>query len=758
MTIERRAIQVLGIVQGVGFRPFVHRLATSMNLGGAVGNDGAKVWCEVQGAPEDLDAFLNRLQQEAPPLARIDEVNSEVIPTQENTHFSIAASRSGQAETLPIPADVGSCTSCLAEVANSGDRRFGYGFTCCTDCGPRYTVVRELPYDRQSTALAGFAMCAHCQSEYDDPAGRRFHAQTNCCAECGPTLTISGLSRRLASDDDSATPLETAIRLLSDGAIVAVKGLGGYQLLCRADNSEAVGQLRSRKHRDEKPFAVLVASVEVAHHLAQVDELSSQALEGPEAPIVLMPRRGGSERKCVAEVAPGTGLLGLMLPPSALHVLIAEGVGAPLVCTSANRTGEPIMIDDGMAHAALATIADAVLSHDRRIERRADDSVGQVVAGRFQLLRRARGFAPRAVRLEGKGPPVLGVGAELKSTVCLATADQASVSVHLGDLENPAALAAFELAIADQLGLAGVVPQLVVHDLHPEYLSTKFASAQDMAPTLGVQHHHAHLVSCLVDNMEAGPAIGVTFDGLGWGADNSLWGGEFLLGDAAGYERMAHLGAVPMPGGAAAIRDPWRMAIAHLNSAFDELPDLPVVRRHQDSVGPVVALCERPETLQTSSIGRLFDAVAAICDVRDTVSYEGQAAIGLEQLGSAEGHATAYGTAIGVPGLGAVDQAELIRTIVADLEAGTPTSVVARRFHESVAQFIGLTCQTIRADSGVNAVALTGGVFQNRLLVELTVTQLEEAGFKTLRHSQVPPNDGGISLGQVVIGRAYLAR
>ncbi len=658
---------------------------------------------------------------------------------------------------MAIPPDVSTCTACMSEVLDPADRRFGYPFTCCTDCGPRYTVVRELPYDREATSLADFAMCEHCEAEYCDPAGRRFHAQANCCADCGPALGISVVSSEFAPLASDRAPLDAAIEMLIGGAIVAVKGLGGYQLLCRADSSPAVQQLRERKHRDEKPFAVLVGSPTEAQELAELDELSLGALVSSESPIVLARAKVAVQSVIASEVGPGTGLLGLMLPTTALHVLLSAGVGVPLVCTSGNRSSEPIVIADDQASAALNSIADALLGHNRTIERRADDSVGHVVGGQFQLLRRARGFAPRVVRLAASGAPVLGVGAELKSTVCLASGRDAGVSVHLGDLESPATLQAFETSIADQLNLAGVAPELVVHDLHPEYLSTKFALAQSLAPTLAVQHHHAHLVSCLVDNGFEGPAIGVTFDGIGWGADNTLWGGEFLVGDAGGYERVAHLKPVPLPGGSAAIKSPWRMALAHLNSAFAELPDVALLARNDALVEMVRGLCDRPETMVTSSVGRLFDAVAALCGVRDTVSYEGQAAIGLEELAAtASRSASRYQWVEEELELGGIDAGGLIREIVDDLQSGTAAAVVARRFHVTLAQLVAQTCVRIRDRQGLETVALTGGVFQNRLLVELALELLGDAGFVTLVHSQVPPNDGGISLGQVAIGRAHL--
>ena len=728
----------------MGFRPFVQRLAVSLGLGGEVGNDAQGVWCEVEGSPDTLKEFADRLLTEAPPLAQISGVKSRLVPPLGLVEFRIANSVPGQVGVAVIPPDVAPCEACLAEVAEPDNRRAGYVFTCCTDCGPRYTVVRDLPYDRQRTTLEPFPLCAQCQAEYEDPASRRFHAQATCCALCGPKL-------ELTPNPTEADPLAGAVELLRAGNVLALKGLGGYQLLCRSDQADPVRLLRERKRREEKPFALLVASLEQARSVASLDPRSERALTGPEAPIVLAPAVGGG---VVAEVAPRSSVFGIMLPATPLHLALVAGVGVPLVCTSGNRSEEPIVVDDDLAVSALAGIADAILSHNRPIQRRADDSVGHVVASEFQLLRRARGFAPRPVALGATGPVVLGVGAELKSTTCLAVADQAGLSVHLGDLENPATLAAFESAIADQLALSGATPELVVHDLHPEYLSTKFALAQDLAPTLAVQHHHAHLVSCLVDNGHAGPAVGVTFDGLGWGTDGTAWGGEFLIGNASGFTRAAHLQNVALPGGAAAIRAPWRMAVAHLLSAFGaDLPGLPLLSNNADALDTVVALAQNGHSTMTSSMGRLFDAVASLCGVADSVTYEGQAAIGLEQLADPGAQGTYPYEVRGSAPL-VIDPAPTLRAIVEDLRNNVSSALVAGRFHLSVAQLIADVCGRLREQSGISTVALSGGVFQNRLLVELAVPRLEGLGFEVLRHRQVPPNDGGISLGQVAIGRA----
>ena len=558
----------------------------------------------------------------------------------------------------------------------------------------------------------------------------------------------------MSGEPVAGDPIAEAAALLAAGRIVAIKGLGGYQLACRADDSRAVARLRQRKHREEKPFALLVASVDAARELVDLDDLAARVLTGPETPIVLAPRR---EPAAVApEVAPDTSLLGVMLPATPIHTLLTAEPGLTLVCTSGNRSDEPIVTDDGRVNDDLGDIADAVLRHDRVIERRADDSVGHIVQGGFQLLRRARGYAPGTVRLDRGGPTVLAVGAELKSTVCLALGADAHLSVHLGDLEHPAALAAFETAVADLLELTRADPELVVHDLHPEYLSTKFAASADLGPRLGVQHHHAHLASCLTDAGFRGPAIGVMFDGMGWGADDTLWGGEILVGDAGGYERFAHLRPVPMPGGSAAIREPWRMALAHLCEAFGpEMPPVPSLTGHAEAAAQVLDQCRPGQSILTTSVGRLFDTVAALCGIVDTATYEGQAPIRLEQAAGPD--VRRYAVEIGEGAPAVIDFRPLIEAVVEDLLAGQDPSVIAGAFHRWVTDMAAVAVRRAREATGLTAVALSGGVFQNRRLVELLVPELERSGFEVLRHRQVPPNDGGISLGQAAVGRAMLA-
>lgn len=753
MSIERHRIVLSGTVQGVGMRPYLHRRAHRLGLTGSTGNDGHGAWCEIQGPADRLATFASGLAIEAPPLARIVDIETTLlVPLKDERLFGIVESTNGSgALSAAIPPDVAPCPHCMNDVNDKTDRRYGYAFTCCTDCGPRFTVVRSLPYDRERTSMREFELCVDCAGEYGSPGDRRHHAQATCCPACGPTLEL-----RMANGDVvgvETDPLNDAAALIGRGRIVAIKGVGGYQLVCRADDHDAVGRLREMKHRDEKPFAILTRDCDTADAIVELDDVSRRALGGPEAPIVLATRRAAAT--IASNVAPDTRQLGVMLPASPLHQLLCRATGTDLVCTSGNPSNEPIVTDDAEAVARLGGVADALLTHDRAIERHADDSVGNSILGRFQLLRRARGFAPRPVRLNGGGPTVLGVGAELKNTVCLAADSDAHVSVHLGDLEHPRTLRLFERTIADLIATTRATPELIVHDLHPEYLSTKFAAAQTLAPTLGVQHHHAHLASCLADNQADGPAIGVTFDGLGWGLDETMWGGEFLVGDARSFERGAHLRTVAMPGGSAAIREPWRMAVAHLAALGHGIPPLAVIDRHRDDLDRVVVLCDARDTVATSSIGRLFDAVAALCDLADRITYEGQAAIRLEQ--AATDTSQRYEWRLDTAGQAVVaDPASLLDSIVDDLMGRVPVGVVAGSFHRAVAELVVDTCVVLRERTGIGQVALTGGVFQNRLLVELVVPLLGDRGFTTLRHSQVPPNDGGISLGQVAVGRAHL--
>jgi hydrogenase maturation protein HypF len=782
------AIRVEGIVQGVGFRPFVYTLATGLGLAGFVGNDADGVFAEVEGPSETVSKFLLALERDSPPLARIERVAATPMalagaaapatpasaPTPATSagavtpmtsvgagSFAIIASGPAGLRRTLVSADTATCADCLRELADPADRRFAYPFINCTNCGPRFTIVRDVPYDRPLTTMADFAMCELCTAEYGDPADRRFHAQPICCPVCGPRLALldpvgAVLPGRLLPAD----PLAAAADLLRRGMIVAVKGLGGYHLAADAADEKAVAELRARKHREDKPFAVLVADVAAAQQLGEVSPAAAGLLTSSARPIVLLTPHPGAA--VAAATAPGNRSLGVMLPYTPLHHLLLQAVGRPIVLTSGNSSDEPIAYRDDDALARLGGIADAFLVHDRAIHVRTDDSVARVVRDRPMLIRRSRGYVPEPVTVSAGFPRhVLACGAELKNTFCLAKGHHAFISQHIGDLENVETLLSFTEGIEHFRRLFDIDPQVVAHDLHPEYLSTKYAlelaeADPDRLQLQGVQHHHAHIASCLADNGADGPVIGVAFDGTGYGTDGTIWGGEFLLADLASFERGGHLAAVPMPGGAAAIRQPWRMGAAYLDAAGLSSPagGLDVMRRNEAHWSAVTGMARRGINAPlTSSAGRLFDAVAAILGVRDAINYEGQAAVELEQLADAA-ESGAYPVRIEPGQPFQVRAGDLVQAVIDDLTAGTPHQVIAARFHHGVAALIEAGCLLLRERHGLGTVALSGGVFQNLLLLGGTVTRLEAQGFRVLVHSRVPCNDGGISLGQAVVAAA----
>jgi hydrogenase maturation protein HypF len=766
----RMAIRVQGIVQGVGFRPFVYSLATSLGLAGLVGNDTDGVFAQVEGPEPAVTEFLARLEREAPPLARVDRVTATRIDTTGAAGFVVAASDPAGPRRVLVSPDAATCADCLRELADPKDRRFGYAFINCTNCGPRFTIVKDVPYDRALTTMASFQMCERCAAEYHDPANRRFHAQPTCCPACGPRLILAGPDGGVLAGD----ALVAAAGLLETGQLLAIKGLGGYHLACDAASETAAAALRSRKHREDKPFALMAADLAMASRLCVIDEASAAALTSARRPVVLLPRREDAD--VAAAVAPGNRQLGVMLPYTALHHLLLAAVGRPVVLTSGNVSDEPIAYVDDDARSRLGGIADAFLSHDRAIHVRTDDSVVRIFGSRERLVRRSRGYAPEPMPVSVPFTrPVLACGAELKSTFCLAKDGRAFVSQHIGDLQNAETMRSFTEGVAHFSRLFEITPQVIAHDLHPDYLSTKYALAlaesglPGAPPGAGpgelelcpVQHHHAHIASCLADNGEPGPVIGVAFDGTGYGVDDTIWGGEFLTADLTGFDRAGYLSPVPMPGGAAAITQPWRMAAVYLDAAYpadDHGRALGVARRNERAWDAITAMARRGvNSPLTSSAGRLFDAAAAILDVRDAISYEGQAAIELEQLADPDEQA-GYRAAIRAgrrPGEPVVaDGADLIRAVCADRAAGVPRETVAARFHLGVAGLIVDCCVEIRDRTGLSAVALSGGVFQNLLLLHEAVDRLEARGFRVLLHARVPCNDGGISLGQAVVAGA----
>jgi hydrogenase maturation protein HypF len=714
--VERRRIRVRGVVQGVGFRPFVHRLATGSRLTGFVLNDGEGVVVEVEGPGPLLDSFAEALVHEAPTLARVDLVTSERIASVGEREFVVAASRAAGRSAL-VPPDVATCDACLHELFDPADRRYRYPFLNCTDCGPRFTIVRSVPYDRPSTTMAEFPLCADCRREYEDPADRRFHAEPIACPECGPRLSV---------------PLEEAVGVLRSGGIVAVKGLGGYHLACDAESDEAVERLRSRKGREEKPLAVMTATPAL---LAEPSADEEALLRSAARPIVLLRRR--ADAQIADAVAPGSPWLGLMLPYTPLHHLLCSDTGRALVMTSGNLTDEPIAFDDADARRRLGDVADLFLGHDRPIHRRCEDSVLRVSVP----IRRSRGYAPAALRLPVAAErPLVAAGAELKSTFCVVRGKEAFLSAHLGDLSSEHAYAAFRADLELYLDMLGVEPAAIACDLHPDYLSTRWAWGQGI-PVVEVQHHHAHAAACLAEHGETGPALAVVLDGTGLGTDGTIWGGEVLRCDLQEFERVAHLEPVPLPGGEAAVREPWRVAAAYLERAGRAVPweRWEAVRQSLDVNAPL-----------SSGAGRLFDAVSAVLGVRERVSYEAQAAIELEHLAS-DVPAAAYECRVED---GIVHGGDVVVAAFDDLRAGRDRREIAAAVHETVAAAFTEAC--IAAGSE-DTVVLSGGCLQNLRLLDSLRSRLEGAGFRVLTHASVPPNDAGVSYGQASVAAARLA-
>jgi hydrogenase maturation protein HypF len=748
--LRRRACaRVEGTVQGVGFRPYVHRLAAELGLAGYVLNDAHGVLLEVEGEAEAVDEFLARLAPEAPPLAILEHVGVSEGAPRGDTDFVIRASPRGELADAPVAPDSATCPECLRELLDPADRRYRYPFINCTNCGPRFTIVRGVPYDRPFTTMAGFTMCARCQSEYEDPGDRRFHAQPNACPECGPSVTLLTASGVRV---DVADPVRAAAAALREGQIVAVKGIGGFHLACRADDASVVARLRERKHREDRPFALMCASLADARALVRLGDAEAALLSGPERPIVLAPRRPGAE--VAPSVAPRASELGVMLPYSPLHHLLLADSGCTLVMTSGNVSDEPIAFEDDEAQDRLRDIADLLLGHNRPIETRTDDSVTRVVADHPVFLRRSRGYVPAALPLPRPARrPVLACGAELKNTFCLAKGGRAWVGHHVGDLQNYETLCSFTRGIAHFQDLFAVEPEIVAHDLHPEYLSTKYALERSGVELVGVQHHHAHLAAVLAEHGDPGLAVGAVFDGTGLGSDGTVWGGEFLAGEVSGSRRVGTLWPVRLPGGERAIREPWRVACAWaLAAGVSDLPG-----RLAPSVSPAAwdqirRLAETGVASPvTSSMGRLFDAVAALCGIRPRVNYEGQAAIELEAACEAT-EPGAYAIELVPEGeLLQLDPREMIQDVVRDLAAGAEVGQVAARFHRGVAEVTVSACSALAEAAGTDRVVLAGGVFQNRRLLEGVMDGLQQLGLRVLLPQRLPIGDGAISYGQAAV-------
>ncbi len=759
---RRLRLRVLGTVQGVGFRPYVFRLAEELELGGWVLNDERGVVIEVEGAPPSVDEFVARLPVEAPPLATVEAIDEQAAPALGERRFRIRESeRHGEPRAAVAP-DMAVCDDCLAELLDPGDRRHRYPFINCTNCGPRFTIVTGVPYDRPQTTMAGFEMCARCRAEYEDPHDRRFHAQPNACPECGPRVRL--LDHAGAETDRGTDPIEAAAAWLARGRIVAVKGVGGYHLACVAGNARAVAELRARKHREQKPFALMAPDLAAARELIELTAAEEALLQGPERPIVIARRRPRAD--LAPAIAPRSRDLGVMLPYSPLHHLLARAAGTALVLTSGNRAEEPIAFEDADALARLSEIADAFLVGERPIHVRTDDSVVRSLDPRLRseplLIRRSRGFAPAVLELPLAAPrPVLGCGAELKNTFCLAKGDRAWVGHHIGDLRNWETLRSFEAGIEHFERLFAVEPEVVAHDLHPDYLATRYALERAGVEAVAVQHHHAHLAACLAEHGRRGPAVGAILDGAGHGGDGTVWGGEILVGGLASFERAGLLFPVRLPGGDAATREPWRMACSWLAAALEtERPAIPAALAAEVDEPAWEAVCKLVaggvNSPLTTSAGRLFDAAAALCGVRARVAHEGQAASELEGLADPAVSDAYPVTALDPEGAApsVLDPRAAIRALASELEAGTPVAIVGARFHNGLAAGIAAACAREAERRSLSVVALAGGVFQNRLLLERTAALLRERRLEVLIPRRLPPNDGQIAYGQVAVAAA----
>lgn len=758
--MPRRLLTIEGVVQGVGFRPFVYSLATRLGLGGFVQNFGGSVRVEVEGETSALDVFLDELSRQAPFLARVCRQRCISVDELGESFFYIKASEDGSAGSVLISPDIATCEQCHAELFDPVDRRAGYAFLNCANCGPRLTIITAAPYDRSRTTMSEFPMCSRCLREYDDPANRRFHAQPIACPACGPRLTVLDAQGVPIATEE---PIQYATDALRRGMVAAIKSLGGYHLVCDARNEIAVSRLRREKHRNVKPFAVMVDDISRARDLCNVSPSEEELLLSANRPIVLLRMRMGA----VAEsVAPRNPYLGVMLPYTPLHHLLTEAMGdTPLVMTSGNSSDEPITYVDDAAVTQLGSIADIFITHNRPIRTRCDDSVMRIIAKRPLPLRRSRGYAPAPITIPVVCPvPILALGGQSKAAFALGRDEQAILSHHLGDLDYYEAYEGYRQAVTHYERLFAFKPELIVHDRHPDYVTTRFA--QEWLPPVrqfAVQHHHAHLASCLAEHQLNESAIGVIFDGTGYGDDGAVWGGEFLIGDLRSFRRAAHLRYVVLPGGECAIREPWRMALSYL---MDAAVDDDILRRSGitaiaiDTVRQMIA--RQFNVQRTSSIGRLFDAVAAMIGIQLVVEYEGQAAAELEYLATdvVDDGSYPYGIIEPADALSKrdqpiqVDTRRLVSAIAEDVRGGQSASRIARRFHTTLVEIIVEICSRLRVETGIDTVVLSGGVFVNAILLSETIPRLEQKGFCVYRHELVPPNDGGLCLGQLAVAAA----
>jgi hydrogenase maturation protein HypF len=765
-SLKSASISVRGIVQGVGFRPFVYGLAIEHNLKGWVYNTSEDVKIEVEGETEAVEQFERELETKAPPLAYIESVTIEHHPPLGYKNFEIRQSQAQEGKYQLISPDVATCQACLGELLNPEDRRYRYPFTNCTNCGPRFTIIEDMPYDRPKTTMRYFEMCPQCQAEYDNPLDRRFHAQPNACPKCGPQVElVDNQGNPVTPMESGSNPIIAASQFLKEGKIVAIKGLGGFLLACDATDDTVVKTLRQRKKRSSKPFAIMVTTIDEAKRHCYVSPEEENLLTSPQSPIVLMKWREDSPTSVGVskEVAPNLRFLGVMLPYTPLHHILLRDTGLPLVMTSGNLSEEPIARDNDEALRRLSGIADYFLIHNRDIYSRYDDSVAIVERGTSQLIRRARSYAPYPIRLPFEAKRILGCGAEEKNTFCLTKNNYAFLSQHIGDMENMETLEHFDSTISLYKRLFHIEPEIIAHDLHPDYLATKYARelGESDIKLIPVQHHHAHIASCMADNGLESPVIGVAFDGTGLGADGNIWGGEFLVADYRNFRRAGHLEYLPLPGGAAAIKRPRRTAIGYVLTLLGENAldhGLPVMGEADDMEIEIIKrqIERRINSPLSSSMGRLFDAISALLGIRGEIDYEGQAAVELEMAAYEEEYAYAQESypyrIVEENGIRIVQLGDLLSAVIEDLHQGISKGRISVKFHNTVAQMINEMCHLIADETPmVSGVALSGGVFQNRLLLRKTVSLLESSGFQVFTHRQVPCNDGGISLGQAVI-------
>ena len=753
--ITAKKLEIRGIVQGVGFRPFIFQLAIRHHLTGRVSNTSAGVSIVIEGSATDIAKFLEDIEKHAPPLSRITEISVESHPVEGFRTFSIDVSQTDLHASALISPDVSICDDCLKELFDPNDRRFRYPFINCTNCGPRYTIIHRVPYDRPNTSMKQFIMCPECQAEYDDPDNRRFHAQPNACPVCGPRVSLYDANGQKIIVSD---PVVEAANLLKKGHILAVKGLGGFHLAVDAENNAAVESLRGKKHREEKPFALMSRDVATIQTFARMDAGEEKMLTSPTRPIVLLKKQ--TPNALSDSVCPRNLYFGVMLPYTPLHYLLLSHGFMALVMTSGNKSDEPISIDNADAFKRLGRIADYFLVHDRDILLRSDDSIARNISGVTRLVRRSRGYVPVPIFLKHRLPHLLACGAEMKNTVCLTKENHAFLSQHIGDLEHPAAHDFFEATITHMQDILDIRPEIIAHDLHPDYFSTRYALTRNDAVRIPVQHHHAHIVSCMAENRMDGEVIGLAFDGTGFGTDGAIWGGEILLADFGGFKRLAHLEYVPMPGSAAAIREPWRMAVSYLFDALGESftnLSLPLL----DAIDPNAVrtmtqmISKKINSPLTSSLGRLFDGVAAIMGIRNRVSFEGQAAMELEMLAGQSRidmqEDKAYEFEWSAGETKRISVRPIITGILRDMNAGIPLPLISRRFHATLIRLFSSLCRELRTETGLNRVVLSGGVFQNAMLLEGLVHALENEKFEVFTHSLAPANDGGISLGQALV-------